>query len=271
MRSLLLFLIPAFLITMAVSCKKNNAPNAGGSTLDKIIFTSSGSTIADTAWYKYDSQNRLISVTQTQGANNGSFSFSYSFSYDAGGKLSGYALSNTTTGGIYSYAFQYDNNGRIIKSIGTPQQANLQVNDFAYSYDVQGRLAADTQLFQQNHAIIVYDTYVYDANNDITAEHQFGMVNGSLQMSSEDTSTFDNKVNPFAANRIPLFMALNDPSMLSANNIVHIQSKVLNNSSAGITNISSYSYYSNGLVWRQILSNPANTNTGTQEYHFKAP
>lgn len=269
MRSFLLFLFPAFLIAMAVSCKKNSASNAGGSTLDKIISSFSGSTTADTSLYKYDSQNRLISLTQTEGPNNGSFS--YSFSYDAAGKLSGYALSNTTIGNVDSYAFQYDNNGRIIKSIGTPREANLQVDDLAYSYDVQGRLAADTQLFQQNHAIIAYHTYAYDVNNDVTEEDQFEMVNGSLQMTWKSTSIFDNKVNPFAANRIPLFMALNDPSMLSANNRVHIQNKDLNNSSGGDTNISSYSYYSNGLISRQVLSNPVTTNTVTQEFYFKAP
>jgi YD repeat-containing protein len=270
MRSLLLVLIPVCLIAMAVSCKKNNAPNAGGSTLDKIILTYSGSTAADTAWYKYDPQNRLISVTQTQGPNNGSFS--YSFSYDPGGKLSGYAQSNTAIGSVDSYAFQYDNNGRIIKSTGTPLEANLQVDDFAYSYDGQGRLAADTQLFQQNHAIITYHTYVYDANNDIIKEDQFEKVNGSLQLTWESTSVFDNKANPFAAIRIPLFMMFNDPSMLSANNTVHRQSNNLTTPSAvGNTDISSYAYYSNGLIWRRVGSNPATTNTSTQEYHYKAP
>jgi hypothetical protein len=270
MKTLSFFLLPVILVTLLFSCKKNGSPDAAGSTLDKIVYSvpSSG---ADTVYYEYDSQNRLETITQTPySIEPGS---TYLFSYDASGKPMGYQYSNTLAGNIFSYAFRYDNNGRIVKSIGTPLAANLQVDDFAYAYDLQGRVVADTQLSQQNQAIIAYHAYAYDSNNDISEDDEFQIVNGSLAMAAVTKSSYDNKINPFINNHLLLFMAYGDPSMLCPNNLNFRQTNLANSPSAGISNTGSYaySYYSNGFAWRQMQSTPGATNSGMVEFYFKAP
>lgn len=251
-----------------ISCKKNGAPNAGGSTLDKVVFTAQGSA-ADTTFYQYDSQNRLLSISQTSIPNNGGSSFL--FTYDPAGNLSGYTQSIYPTGNLLSYAFQYDNNGRIVRGIGTPLMANLGVPDYVYTYDGQGRLIADTQLIQKTQAEAYYSTFSYDADNNVTESSVFSVTGGSVQNLGTSNNTYDNRANPYSAIRIPLFMIYNDASFLSANNASVQQYTSTSNPAGNYTLTSSYSYYSNGLVWQQVNGNSAVTNPSTIQYYFKAP
>jgi YD repeat-containing protein len=261
-----LFVFASLSTLMLISCKKHGAPDAGGTTLDKVIVTSPG-LAADTTFYQYDSQNRLVSVTQAPISNGTSF---FSFTYDPAGNLSGYTESSYATGNIMSYAFQYDNNGRIVKSIGTPLMANLEVPDYVYTWDGQGRLIADTQLVQKTVAF--YSTFTYDAHNNMMETSQFEMTAGSVQKIATNTNTYNNSANPYFAIGIPLFMIYNEGSLLCASNADVRQYTFENNPAGSYAITASYSYYSNGLVRQQVMGKSTTiTNPSTFLYYFKAP
>lgn len=133
------------------SCKKDKLPDAGGSTLERVVISGPSLGGEYTYTYNYDQQNRLISTGSS--STGGSAIVSDLFTYDAQGRLATH-----TVPGFFSYTFTYDVNGRIIKKTGNPILTNLQIDDYTYAYDGKNRVVADTQYYVHSNGIIAYHT-----------------------------------------------------------------------------------------------------------------
>ena len=241
------------------SCKKDKLSDAGGTTLDKIVVRGTSLGGEYTYTYSYDQQNRLISMS-SMGTPGGSLIVSDVFTYDAQGKLATH-----TAPKIFSYTFTYDANGRIIKKIGTPILANLQVDDYSYSYDAQNRPIADTQYYAQSNAILAYNTYTYDAAGNISEVNNFAKVGmGPFVSTGKASFTFDNKLNPYYNLRSVLYYTNDNTFSLGRNNVSQI-------TTASSVSSWSFSYYSNDLPQAQTSSNTSSAQTITTTFFFKQP
>lgn len=242
MKPIIFFLVSTALF--AISCKKVKLPESGGIILDKAVFTES-SGAQSIIKYEY-SQNKLIAVSASSSTN--ATVYNDSFEYNAQGRVIKHMKSNSVSGILFYYTFIYDANNRIVRSAGTPVLANLKLDDYTFAYDSQNRIVGDS--IYEGSVLRLYRVYTYDNKNNIIATEQFEKSGSSFSSDGKINLAYDNKPNPrwFADNI--LYFGGFSYSNLSQNNIV---SQIPAYGSSAFD----YQYYKNGLLRKQISSNPA--------------
>lgn len=179
------------LLTIVVSCNKENNIPSGYEKLTKIETYNSEGTITSVAEYIYDNSDNLIEINAT-----GSFNEKQSLLYDASGKIISNTLTNSVSGNVYKYDFQRDLNGRIIKAIGTSFLSNLIIDNHIYTYDTQGRLIIDS-VFTQSGSIHSYVNFQYDNNSNVIAYQQYVNNGSAVVLVNSMTVEYDTKRSPY--------------------------------------------------------------------------
>lgn len=174
-----------------ISCTKENIIPSGNEKLTKIETYFPANQIISTSEYKYDNSGNLIEINAT-----GTFSEKQSLLYDASGKIISNTLTNSNSGNVYKYDFQTDQNGRIIKAIGTSFLPSLNIDNHAYTYDIQGRLIIDSA-FTQAGVINSYVNFQYDNNSNVIAYQQYVNNGSAIVLVNSMTFQYDTKRSPY--------------------------------------------------------------------------
>jgi hypothetical protein len=257
-----IFLLAVCMMIQAISCSKEKLPEAGGTSLSKVIIRNKDRVIIFTADYIYTVSNQLAQINSKQ--NQGVESEKQIFSYDPSGNYIAYKSSNELFGDIYRYEFQYGGNGKITRANSTPFLANLATDDYVFTYDIKGRIIADSTVNRGSNFVTFYRTYFYDDKENVTDYKLFRRFGNDFQLFEKVTYTYDDKINPYYKNGFFLFVAGN-PSILflSRNNVMSAVSNGVSTSPG----FYEYTYYSNGLV---RASKAGYSNNGqTTEYYYQ--
>lgn len=249
------------LLTLVFSCKKEpGLPDANGEKLSKIMFSGQAS---GTIQYLYNSQGKVSQVIHLSGTGD---SATQVFTYNASGQMISCLQKNNAAGDIFRNDFEYDGNGRIVKSTGVAILPSLMMDDALYSYDTNGRLIKDETVNSFGN-VSSYRVYEYDANNNVVAQTQYRR-NGTDPFVSDGRITYeyDTKRNPYYQSGLTFFIANGasggDYVYLSKNNPV----KTFVNGVVDTNWHIAYEYYSNDLLHTGKLGL---NNTVSAEYFYQ--
>lgn len=257
-----IFLFVLCMLFQFISCSKEKLPDAGGTSLSKVIIRNKDRDIIFTSDYIYNFNNQLSQISSKQ--NQGVEGEKQTLSYDPLGNYIAYKSTNELFGDIYLYEFQYGTNGKIKRANSTPFLANLATDDYVFTYDIKGRIISDSIVNRGTNFVTFYHTYLYDERDNVVDYQLFRRFGNDFQLFDKVTYTYDEKQNPYYKNGVQLFVGGN-PSVLflSRNNIIGSVS----NGVSSIPGFYEYTYYSNGYV---RTSKAGYINNGqTTEYYYQ--
>ncbi len=266
--------LPFIILCTIFSCQKEvddfgavvNPPNVVNDSiyLDKIYILEDLGSGIDTQYImtvSYDAQKRIVGWVQNE-LTSAAFS-SYNYYYNGSDSFPNKSLliesDNSSLDSITKF-YTYDTNGRILKdssylkfTSGPIVTTRYLTFDYTYGGDKRYGRGKNETILPTPDTVNILDTVMLDASGNFLSSVRYNDdIGGTMQLISEASYTFDNKVSPFARQHI--YKAhQSSPSgetlfydYFSFNNIL---SHVENNIFSGVTfdDDYSYNYNSNNL------------------------
>jgi hypothetical protein len=251
------------------SCSKNSEhPNEGS------IVRMYKTTIKDSVYYNIyvrDANNRLISMHDS---SKTSFT-KYELVYGSDARLQKAVFMNVSKA-LFSYEFEYNTDGRIVKRKVHPGPVIIGGHNNIYVYDAAGHLTTDslyTTVDYNTYTLSAVSKFKYTGENITEAENYF-LTNGALTLVSRFKYEYDNGINPLAANEYEYYITEASDAIFaiprkSANNVVKTY-YANGNDDLKPLGIINYQYNSSKFPWKATAQNIVlNESAGVTEYFYQ--
>jgi hypothetical protein len=197
-----------FFVIIILSCKKEEpliVSNANVSLLSQVItdnqpsleYTYNGANLMsdektkyDLSSYHYNDKNQLLSVDCY--ANYSILSADQSIAAAAMNQTAWVTASSANKAGTIN--FEYDSDGKLVKSTYTPLSGSSQYSQF--SYDANNKIT--TQSLYWDNKESGYISYLYDDKGNLIKESLYNLAtDGVAELSTTTQYEYDNQQNPF--------------------------------------------------------------------------
>lgn len=239
-------IVPVAIMLLAISCKKDNLPDAEGTRLSKIIYRSLSDSTTAIAFTYYDNGKP---ETRTIIHNNITFG-SIRYLYDAFGRLETTEHTSLISKEVYTCKYFYNGNNIVKKLLNVP---GYQIS-YKYIYDAQGRLIADSSFVSGSAS---YTNFTYSGDN--VSQWQSG---GTFK------ATYTNIDNPFYQLGLETYITGADLAMGLPNFSKQLLSTL--QYPDGIIVKYDYKFYSNGLPRVAHFHSPSRFSySGAIEFYYE--